>query len=413
MSTPRSTALPEGTRRVRDETTGLVTLRLDGSGLGTVLLTPGFTGSKEDFLDLMPLLNAFGWTVIALDNRGQYESPHAQAYGLDLWAADLCQLASTCQAPVHLVGHSLGGLIAQTAASGFDWTSVVLLNSGTGPIHASKHEQLRILIAALSSHDPAVIWELKVAADRRAGWRPPSPAVEQFMRERFLATDPKGAQEMARILLADRTIDLSDARGLMLVAFGIDDPDSWSWQTQVDLAARWKARLAVIPQAAHSPAVEAPETTAALLAATFIQAGQPKCVRDHRSGYAPTMQIMTPLPTDTGAIRRARKTVGDQLWAWGLPELVDDAELITSELVTNAIEHGDGSIELRMYALDDRVRISVLDQNLGSLPRVIADRGLEVGGRGLSLIEQISVAWGHDVIDGSKEVWAELPTASA
>jgi len=123
------------------------------------------------------------------------------------------------------------------------------------------------------------------------------------------------------------------------------------------------------------------------------------------------MQIMTPLPTDTGAIRRARKTVGDQLWAWGLPELVDDAELITSELVTNAIEHGSGQIELRMYALPDRVRISVLDEDVTSVPQVASNRGLQIGGRGLSLVEQISQAWGHDIGQNGKEVWAELPAS--
>ena len=119
---------------------------MEGTGAGTVLLAPGFTGSKEDFLDLLPLLR--DWTVIALDHRGQYESPRAQEYSLRLWADDLCRIAQSCQPPVHLVGHSLGGLIAGTASSGFDWTTVVFLNSGSGPIHQSKHDQLRLLIVS-------------------------------------------------------------------------------------------------------------------------------------------------------------------------------------------------------------------------------------------------------------------------
>lgn len=406
MSTPRSIALPQGVRRVVDDRTGLVTLRRTGGGLGTVLLAPGFTGSKEDFLDLFEPLAP--WNVVAVDHRGQNESPWADEYSLQSWADDLCALAADLQPPVHLVGHSLGGLIAGVAACGFQWGSVTLLNSGSGPIHQSQHDRLRLLIQVLDNFELEQIWDAKTQSERARGWEPPSAEVEEFMRKRFIATDPACTAEMARILLQGPEQDLSGAQGQVLIAFGIEDPDSWSWQTQVDLAARWRARLAVIPRAAHSPAVEAPAATATLLAAAFLRSDTDRGVDPPANGYSPGMQVVEPLEDDTSAIRRARKMIGDQLWAWGLGRLIEDAELITSELVTNALRHGRHPLELRLTALPDRVRITVLDANADAVPERVGDRGLLEGGRGLALVEQLCIDWGHDVVPDGKQVWAEL-----
>lgn len=393
-----------------DPLSGLVTLQAKGRGLGSVLLAPGFTGSKEDFLELIPLLRDLGWSVVAVDHRGQCHSPHDPNgdYSLRGWAADLCTVAQHQPRPVHLVGHSLGGLIAAEAATRFEWASVTLLNSGSGPIHQSQRDRLKLLITALESFAPEQIWDAKTQMDRAQGWQPPSPEVEDFMRERFLATDPASLVAMAQILLSGPHVDLSQVASPVLVAFGADDPDSWSWQTQVDLAQRSRARLVLIPDAAHSPAVEAPRATAGVLAGLFVAGTDTRGVEPPANGYVVDMQLLAPLDADTTAIGRARRIVADQLWGWGMSELAQDAELVTSELVTNAIRHGIRPVELRLTTLPDRVRIAVLDSNTQAVPESTPAEDLDEGGRGLALIEHLCLDWGHEVGPSGKQVWAEL-----
>jgi anti-sigma regulatory factor (Ser/Thr protein kinase) len=92
--------------------------------------------------------------------------------------------------------------------------------------------------------------------------------------------------------------------------------------------------------------------------------------------------------------------------------LVDDAELITSELVTNAIAHAGGVVELRLAALPNSIRISVLDHDMNAIPHMAVERGLQVGGRGLSIVAQVASDWGYELTPDGKEVWAELPVSA-
>ena len=85
--------------------------------------------------------------------------------------------------------------------------------------------------------------------------------------------------------------------------------------------------------------------------------------------------------------------------------------LLGSELVTNALLYAPGTIEVRVdldLAEAERVRVTVHDQN----PELVAPRrvGIEAtSGRGLALVEELSEAWGVEIIpDDGKEVWFEL-----
>ena len=91
-----------------------------------------------------------------------------------------------------------------------------------------------------------------------------------FLAKRMLSNDPRGLVLMARHILTapDRTAELArlvrQAPIPVLVLYGEND-NSWSPDTQEDMARRLGARRVCIPGAEHSPAVEAPATTAAAL----------------------------------------------------------------------------------------------------------------------------------------------------
>jgi pimeloyl-ACP methyl ester carboxylesterase len=93
------------------------------------------------------------------------------------------------------------------------------------------------------------------------------PEIVAFLRERMLDNAPVGLQVMAQYLLRapDRTTELAGQLHVpVLVLYGEDD-DKWEPAAQEEVASRLGASRVCIPGAAHSPAVEAPETTASAL----------------------------------------------------------------------------------------------------------------------------------------------------
>jgi len=277
MSTPTSLELPEGTRRAtvvtaRGEFAVLDAMPAAGPcELGTALLVPGYTGSKEDFIAVLGQLAAAGRRVVAVDQRGQYETvgpDDPDAYDLRELGADVTALVEATSA-VHLLGHSFGGLVVREAVlGGCSPLSLTLLSSGPAALPGPRAEELHFMLNYLDGTPPSGLRD-KVAEVWNGVLKPEAVAagvahpVMAFLEERMLANNPTGLVTMATHLLKaeDKTAELA-ARGIpAFVLYGEDD-NAWPTTQQRDMASVMSAERTCIPGAAHNPNVEAPATTA-------------------------------------------------------------------------------------------------------------------------------------------------------
>ncbi|WP_059013184.1 SpoIIE family protein phosphatase [Streptomyces specialis] len=111
-------------------------------------------------------------------------------------------------------------------------------------------------------------------------------------------------------------------------------------------------------------------------------------------------------PAERAQVRRARHAVADTLRAWGLDPLTETARLLVSELVTNAVRHAHGPVEVRM-ALGASLLIEVTDP-VTDPPCERSAAPDDEGGRGLPLVARVSRGWGTRRRPVGKTVWFEL-----
>jgi anti-sigma regulatory factor (Ser/Thr protein kinase) len=116
---------------------------------------------------------------------------------------------------------------------------------------------------------------------------------------------------------------------------------------------------------------------------------------------------------DLTAVKAARQFITDNLHQWGLDDLIDNFQLITSEIVTNALIHADSDVDLRLREYPDHLRLEVRDTNpTPPIPTPITQT-LEQNqhaehGRGLNIVDTLSTQWGNTPSGRGKTIWVDI-----
>lgn len=254
-------------------------------------------------------------------------------------------------------------------------------------------EEDQVASCVCAVHDPAEhSWTLS-----RAGL--PAPLMLHGDGTAAYLDVPAGAPLGSGVLPYDAVRVAAEPESrLILFTDGLVKTRSDSWDAQLERLREAVARLApegpdadAVNEVSPAPVPRLDET------ALLVSAAAP-------AGEGPDVQVWS-LPADGTAPGIARRLVREQLEAWELPDLADATELVTSELVGNALRHGGGPGQLRLLR-HDRLVTEVTDSG-PDLPQVQRTSDEDEGGRGLQVVNMLCRSWGSCKTPDGKLVWAE------
>jgi anti-sigma regulatory factor (Ser/Thr protein kinase) len=118
------------------------------------------------------------------------------------------------------------------------------------------------------------------------------------------------------------------------------------------------------------------------------------------------------LQPNADAPARARRWLAEWCVQWGCADLEDDAALLLSELVTNAVTHARTTITVSARFVGSELRVAVADRQPGEVrPKALGPAA--DSGRGLALVQQLAAEWGVQSLRGGKFVWFTLTSGGA
>ncbi|MBO9577547.1 MAG: alpha/beta fold hydrolase [Microbacteriaceae bacterium] len=264
-------ALPPGVRPIRYRVPSgeLAGVAAGDERAPRILLVPGSTGSKEDFAFMAPLLVRAGYRVEGFDLAGQYESsdagperlvPPRPRYDYDLFLGDLLAVIRAGRTPVHLLGYSFAGTLAQLVTTMHPELIASLTLLSTPPVSGQVFRRMRGyggLAALLSRFTGArvagglMLWGIRTNKNHVGERR------YRFVMDRLIRTRRSSVDDISRLMR--RTPDVAEELRAVpipkLVAFG--SHDLWAPRHHRALAARIGAE-AVEYETGHSPCETTP-----------------------------------------------------------------------------------------------------------------------------------------------------------
>ena len=261
------TAVPDGAERgwFAAPSGALAMLSMGDPSAQHVVLVPGVTGSKEDFVLMLPLLAEAGYFAISYDMAGQYESkdagpPAGRHYDHALFVADLLAVleSATARSGVtsHVLGYSFAGTVAQLAYVERPEAFASLTLLSTPPVPGQVY-------LAMRKHG----WVSRISSARLGAWimitgvknnyTHVPPGRLRFVRDRFEHTTIASVRDIIGLMrrTPDLRSELAAATIPKLVAVG--EHDLWPLAVHATFAKAIHANLAVY-RTGHSPCETTP-----------------------------------------------------------------------------------------------------------------------------------------------------------
>jgi 3-oxoadipate enol-lactonase len=245
-----------------------------GSGGRPLLLVHGFTGAKEDFTEWLDPLAARGWHAVAPDHRGHGSSSKPasdDAYSFAILADDMLGLADALGWDrFALLGHSMGGMVAQVMAveAPQRLTGLVLMDTGHGPVEGLDADLAAAAVAIV--RDSGIDVLVEIMKDHTSPLDTPAhqrllaerPGYAEFGERKMRASSPHLYAAMTALFVSspDRLDDLTTLPPTLpaLVIVGDQDRPFIASSERMTTAIPG-ASMAVIADAGHSPQFENPD----------------------------------------------------------------------------------------------------------------------------------------------------------